>query len=121
SGTNNFTISFNGTACDLAVTVVPAGTGAAVYTMNCGTATVNGTYTSGTALAASNTITIPITLTTPGTYNVTGTIDGMTFSASGALAAGTTQIALNGSGTPTASGSFNLVIGTCTITITLTV
>ncbi|MEK7225645.1 MAG: hypothetical protein AAB221_08175, partial [Bacteroidota bacterium] len=100
AGIDNFVVSFDGTICDIAVTVVPAGTGAAVYTANCAGATVNGTYTSGTALTASNTITIPITLTTPGTYTLTGSINGMTFSSSGVLAAGATSITLNGSGTP---------------------
>ncbi|NOT50611.1 MAG: hypothetical protein HOP10_04980 [Chitinophagaceae bacterium] len=118
-GTNNFVVSFDGTICDIQVTVLAAGAGAAVYTMTCGSATVNGTYTSGTALTATNTITIPITVTTAGTYTLTGSINGMTFSNSGALTVGTTSITLNGTGTPSMSGTFNLLVGSCTIPITV--
>src|SRR5687767_10362918 len=80
-GINNFVISFDGTVCDIAVTVLPAGTGSAVFSLaggsstppppSCSGATVVGTYTTGTPLNASNTVIINVNVTTAGSYNLT--------------------------------------------------
>ncbi len=122
--TDNFVISFSGTVCDIAVTVVPAGTGSAVYTANCAAATVSGTYQVGVNLTASNIITIPVTaITTPGTYNITASIQVMTFSGSGILTTAPATITLTGVTTsaPAApAGTVNLIVGACTIPITMT-
>lgn len=123
AGTDNFVVSFDGTICDIAVTVVPAGTGAAVYTANCAGATVSGTYQVGTNLTASNTIVIPITVATAGTYSITASVNGMTFSGSGSLTTSSTSITLNGVTTTTPlgpAGSYTLVVGSCNIPITVT-
>jgi hypothetical protein len=120
AGANTVPVNAGGTNCSFVVTVVSP----AVYTINCPGVVVNGTYQVGTALGASNFITIPITVTTAGPYSITASINGMTFANSGTLTLATTSITLNGSGTPTtAVGSpFNLSVGTpaCLIPITCT-
>ncbi len=107
-----FTPGTNG--CAFMINVSPANTGTAVFTYggapgNCSNATVAGTYTTGTALTATNTVTIDITVTTAGTYTVsTGTVNGIIFAGSGSFAAtGLQTITLSGSGTPASPGVFN--------------
>ena len=113
-GTKNFTVSFGTSQCSFTLTV---GSGAA-YTIDCANVTVNGNYTVGVPLDASNTIDLPITVTTAGPYSITASINGMTFSASGTLALSDVLITLIGSNQPTNSGPFNLAVGTCSILIT---
>ncbi len=93
--------------------------GTSVYTLggagnSCTGAIVNGTYTSGVALGAINTVTINVTVTTVGTYAISTTaVNGMTFTASGAFTAtGLQAITLTGSGTPTA-------VATSTVSVTV--
>ena len=118
-GTVTIPIIAGGATCNFGVPTVAGG----VYTINCAGAMVNGTYQAGIALTGTNTISLPITVTTAGPYSLSASINGMTFSNSGNLTLGTTSIVLNGSGTPTTStGSpFNLSIGTppCLIPITV--
>jgi hypothetical protein len=117
TGANTVTFGAPFASCNFTVTVdAPA-----AYTINCAGVVVNGTYTAGSALTAANTITIPITVTTAGSYGITANINGMTFSNSGTLTTATTSITLNGSGAPTtATGSpFSLTVGSCTIPITV--
>lgn len=120
TGNQNFTVTLGTSTCTFTVPM----SGPAVYSINCPGVVVNGTYQAGTALTAANTIVLPITVTTAGTYNITASINGMTFSASGTLTLASTSITLNGSGTPaTATGSpFSLSVGTpaCLIPITVT-
>ncbi len=111
-------------ACSIPITVAPAA-GPATYTINCPNVTVQGSYQVGVPLTAANTITIPVTVTSAGSYNLSGTINGMTFSNSGNLTLATTQIILNPTlpSTPTAAASpiSNLSIGSpaCIIPITV--
>ena len=121
TGNKTFTVKLGVSLCTFVVNVVAQ----AVYTINCATVMVNGTYIAGTPLVpATNTITLPITVTTAGIYSITASINGMTFTGSGTLALATTSITLAGSGTPiTTTGSpFNLSVGTppCLIPITVT-
>jgi hypothetical protein len=118
SGTKNFTVTLGTSTCTFTVNVT--GAAAAVYTLDCANAVVNGAYQVGTALNAGNTIVIPVTVTTAGTYTLSGSVGGMTFSSSGSLTLSTTSITLNGTGTPTTAGSNLLTVGTCTIDITVT-
>ncbi|WP_419869119.1 hypothetical protein [Chryseobacterium sp. CT-SW4] len=76
----------------------PAGT----FTMSCGSGTVNGVYRVGTALDATNTITLPVNVTTLGSYTITSnTVDGISFSGSGVFTAtGNQTVTLSGTGTP---------------------
>lgn len=108
SGTQNFTVTFGTSTCTFSIPIA----GPAVYTIDCPNVTVNGTYQAGVPLGGANSITLPITVTTAGTYSISETVNGMIFANSGTLTLGTTSITLFGSGTPTtAVGSpFSLVI-----------
>ncbi|MEO8769803.1 MAG: hypothetical protein ABI402_06955 [Ferruginibacter sp.] len=119
-----FTPVTNG--CSFTITVSASG-GTSVFTYNgapgaCTTPVVAGTYTAGFPLTASNTLTITANVTTAGTYSIsTNTVNGMTFTASGTIAVGTSQtIVLIGSGTPTAANtsSFSIAANGCTFPIT---
>jgi hypothetical protein len=111
---DNFVVSFNGTVCDIQVTVLPAGSGPAVFTLvnggapaNCASAVVTGTYSNGIALvAANNYVDITVNVTQLGTYTITATGGGMTFSKSGTFTVtGNQTVRLDGSGTPTTTGA----------------
>src|SRR5687767_10300652 len=130
AGVDNFIVHFKNSTCDIQVTVLPAGTGAAVFTLEgspnaCTGAVVNGSYAVGTALNATNTATISVNVTTVGTYNIATTAtNGMTFSKAGAFATtGVQTVTLNGSGTPTTSGSITIPVtvgaSNCTFTVTV--
>lgn len=135
AGTNNFIVSFDGTICDIAVDVLPAGTGAAVFTLasggtppNCANAVVSGTYTQNIALTPlTNFVDISVNVTTLGSYTITATGGGMTFSKSGAFTAiGTQVVRLDGNGTPTgAAGPTTITFtipaafATCSFTVTV--
>ncbi len=111
--TDNVSLEANGTevTCTPAISITvlsPAGT----YTMSCGTATVNGVYKVGTALTASNTITLPVNVTVLGSYTVTtNTVDGISFSGSGTFTStGNQNITLSGTGTPTSTSVKTITI-----------
>lgn len=130
AGIDNFVVTFDTTSCDIAVPVLPAGSGAAVFTLSgspgsCSTPTINGAYAVGTALGASNTVVLNVNVTTAGSYNITTTaVNGMTFSGSGTLAVGAQTITLTGSGTPTTSGANVIPVtagsSNCSFTINVT-
>src|SRR6476661_1486676 len=88
-------------------------------------ATLLGDYTQNTPLNGSNTISIKINATAPGTYTVTtDTVNGFYFSGSGTLAAlGEQNITLTGQGTPAAEGAsvFTVSAGgtSCTFKVTV--
>jgi Fe-S cluster biogenesis protein NfuA len=123
SGSNTFTVGTNG--CTFNVPVV----GPAVFIYSgapnaCTVATPAGTYATGTALSASNTVTVEVNVSTAGSYNIsTNTVGGMTFSKTGTFTAtGVQTVILNGSGTPTIAGLNTFTVGTngCTFGITVT-
>lgn len=132
AGVNNFVITFDSTVCDIQVTVLPAGSGGpAAFTLvnggtpaNCSSAVVNGTYSNGVALAASNTVDVTVNVTTIGTYTLTASGGGMTFTKSGVFAAtGVQTVNLVGSGTPTTTGpntvTFAAPFASCNFTVTV--
>lgn len=132
AGTDNFIVSFDGTICDIAVTVMPAGTGAAVFTLvsggtppNCASAVVSGTYTQNIALVPlTNYVDITVNVTTLGSYTITATGGGMIFSKSGAFTAtGNQSVRLDGTGTPTVAGAntvtFAAPFASCSFTVTV--
>lgn len=104
--TDNLAFNANGidVTCNPPVTVKVL-SDAGLYTMSCGQATVNGIYKVGTALSSSNTITLPVSTTTLGSYSIsTNTVDGISFSASGTFTStGNQNITLMGSGSPTST------------------
>lgn len=130
TGPNIFRVTYNGTVCDFNITVTapppPAG-GSAVFTIACSGATPVGTYVAGTALTASNTITLNVNVTTVGTWSVTTSpaVNGIVFSGTGTFATtGAQTITLTGSGTPTAAGTNTFTVtggsATCTFQCTTT-
>jgi hypothetical protein len=107
AGTINYTFSTTtpvASSCGFGLTVQAAPTPAA-YTFNCGTASFLGTYQVGTAMTASNTMTVPITVTTAGGYALTTTVNGVTFANTGILTLATTSITLISMGTPIAAAA----------------
>ncbi|REC48915.1 hypothetical protein [Chryseobacterium pennipullorum] len=111
--TDTIEISANGgdVTCTppVSVTVLsPAGT----YTMSCGNAKVNGVYKVGTELTASNTITLPVNVSTMGSYTIsTNTVDGISFSGSGTFTAtGNQNVTLSGTGRPTSTSVKTITI-----------
>jgi hypothetical protein len=130
AGTNVFRVTYNGTVCEFSVTVTaappPAG-GSSVFTISCTGATPVGSYVAGTALTASNTITLNVTVTTVGSWSVTTSpaVNGIIFSGTGTFATtGAQTITLTGNGTPTAAGTNTYTVtggtGTCTFQVTVT-
>lgn len=122
AGANTFTVGAGG--CTFVVSV----TGPAVYSFSgapgaCTVATVTGTYTVGSNLGAPHTVTVQINVGTIGSYTITTTAGGMTFSKSGIFTiTGIQTVILNGTGTPTTAGAniFTVGAGGCTFTITVT-
>ncbi|WP_089734927.1 hypothetical protein [Chryseobacterium jejuense] len=111
--TDNVALSANGTdvTCTppVSITVLsPAGS----YTMSCGSATVNGVYKVGTALTASNTITLPVNVSALGSYTITtNTVDGISFKGSGTFTStGNQNITLGGTGTPSSTSVKTITI-----------
>ena len=133
AGANDFTVFFDSSFCSVGVTVLPnsgSSGGTAVYTFqssgtSCMTATPSGTFTQGTALTSANKVSIPVNVTTTGTWSIiTSTVAGFLFSGSGTFtAAGAQTITLTASGTPNASGpqSFPVTVGTTSCSFTITV
>lgn len=130
SGVNNFVLNYDSTTCDIQVTVLPAGAGGpAVFTFAgapsaCSSATINGSYINGTVLNTNNNVVINVNVTTIGTYNITKTVQGMTFAASGVFSTtGPATITLAGTGTPTTAGAntFPLTVGSTTCSFVINV
>ncbi len=129
TGTNIFTVRYNGTVCEFTITVTgpSAGGGAAAFTINCTGAAPAGSYAVGTALTTSNTVVLNVNVTTAGSWSVTTApaVNGMTFSGTGTFSAtGAQTITLNGSGTPAAASTSTFTVtggtGTCTFPVTVT-
>ena len=130
-GGDFFTVDFDSTSCNVAVTVLPATAGApAVFTLqtsgtNCMDASVSGDYTKGVVLNSTNKVTVKVNVTTIGSYSISTTAtNGMTFSASGAFSTtGVQTVTLTGSGTPVNSGAISipLTVGSTTCSFPVTV
>ncbi|MCY7421168.1 MAG: hypothetical protein LH478_05415 [Chitinophagaceae bacterium] len=111
--TSDFTVTFGNSFCIFSVPAISGITApAAVYTLsgtanNCTNAVVQGTYTLGTALNASNTVSIQVNVTQVGTYVIsTSQTNGMIFLGNGTFnATGIQSVTLRGSGTPVKVGA----------------
>jgi hypothetical protein len=84
----------------------------AQYSITCpSNPTTTGTYTALVPLTTANTVSITINVTKIGTYDVTTTNNGVTFTASGSFTAvGANTLLLKGAGTPTSQGLYNYSI-----------
>jgi hypothetical protein len=130
TGTNTFTVTYDSTQCTFSITTI-AGVGAAAFTLtgqgsNCSGAfsPPAGTYTAGVPTSAANTVTVEVNVTTVGSYSISASADGITFSKSGVFAAtGIQTVVLTANGTPTTAGTFTVpvVAGTSTCSFSLTV
>jgi hypothetical protein len=114
----------SGGGCGFSIAVVPPLPPAGFTYVSCGSAAINGTYTAGTALNASNTVVLNVNVMTPGAYSVStgAAVNGVTFSASGSFAAaGPNTITLTSTNTPTiATTSTYSPAGGCSFDITYT-
>lgn len=128
AGSFNFSVTNGTNFCLLPVTVTSSGP-LAVFALggapaSCTGAIVNGTYTIGVPLTASNTVVLNVSVATIGAYSITTTsVNGMQFAASGSFTTtGAQTVTLTGSGTPIAAGSNNFPATdggtTCTFSIT---
>jgi hypothetical protein len=129
AGTTDISVVTPLSNCTHTVTVLGGGGGGpAVFTLDgapgsCTVPVVTGTYAVGVATSVSNTVKLFVTVGTPGTYNITtNTVNGISFSGSGTLAAGSQTIILVATGTPIATGPFNTfkpnMASSCDFTIT---
>ncbi|HMI79241.1 MAG TPA: hypothetical protein VK484_10620, partial [Ferruginibacter sp.] len=129
-GTNNFTVKYGTSTCSFNVLVSGGTILPAVYSLGaasgaCTGFALAGTYTAGTALASSNTVTLTVNVAVPGSYSISTTaVNGITFSASGNFSAtGTQNVVLTGSGTPAAGGTFTVTVtgssNTCSFPLTV--
>ncbi len=105
AGTLAIPVTAGSSTCEFAVTTVAG----AELVLDCAGALLFGNYTEGAALNAAHAIHVPVNIIAPGPYNITASVNGMTFIASGSFASpGPHTITLNGSGTPISDGTFNL-------------
>lgn len=132
-GTDDFTVAFDTSLCDVTVIVLPAGSGsgAATFTLGAGACTPtpftpSGNYVKDTTLTASNYVTVTVNVTAIGTYSITtNTVNGYFFSATSTFTAtGSQSVKLYGAGKPAAAGTdaFTATGGssTCTFNVTVT-
>ena len=128
AGSNDFIISYNGTECFINVTVIAANANIAAFTLGgspgtCTGATASGTYTQNVALTTANTLTLTVNVTSTGAYTIgAASTNGMFFTSAGSFSSlGPQNVVLNGSGTPTTSGSITVTAGnlggTCSFVI----
>ena len=129
AGIKTVTVTNVASSCTYNITVQTAGGSPAVFTLNgapnsCTNFTVNGTYNAASPVAASNTVTLNVNVTTAGSYTITtNTANGITFSKTGTFTAtGGQTVVLNATGTPTAAGTFIFkpnVTSTCDFSVTV--
>lgn len=120
SSSGSFAFTASGGGCPFTINVTNGG-GTSIYTLDCSSPVIAGSYTTGVPLGAGNSVTIKANVTVAGTYTITtGSVNGMTFSATGTFAVGTGQnVVLTGSGSPLAANTSNLTIGGgCSFSIT---
>jgi len=127
AGTDIFVIQYGSSVCLASVAV---GASHALFTYGhiggiCAGATLTGNYYNGVALDPSNTVTLQVNVSAPGSYSInTGDLNGISFSSSGTFTvSGSQMVTLVGSGTPLSAGSvsFNTaIVGGCTFSVVVT-
>ena len=117
AGTFTVNVTVGTSSCNFPVVV----SGAAVFSLNCASAFVDGDFIEGTPLTPASTVEFDVNVTTAGAYTLTTTaVNGMVFFGSGTLATGAQTITLTASGTPVADGNFNITVPTsptCTFAV----
>jgi hypothetical protein len=111
AGEKTFSVTGASNKCKFDITFSPAAP-PAVFTLagspdTCTAPVISGVYAKGTALSASNTITLKVNVTTAGSYNITtNTANGISFSGSGVFVStgNDMDVTLTGSGTPSEKG-----------------
>ncbi len=126
AGTDVFTIQFDNSVCQVNVIV---STTVAVYTFTnlsgaCTAATVAGSYNTGVALDPSNTVSMQVNVSSPGSYSISSNqLNGIYFTSSGTFTvSGLQTVNLVGNGTPLAAGAFifnTAITGGCTFDISV--
>lgn len=129
TGIKTFTVKFGSSICRINVNVVASVLPNAVFTFsNCaGTTFGTGIYTTGIAVGTQHTVTLNVSVTTPGPYAINiAAVNGIAFSGSGTFAAaGNTQVTLTATGTPVAASppAYNYTVtnaaSSCTFSITV--
>lgn len=135
ANTDDFFVQWDtlSTACYVSVQVQPAGTpsGPATFTLQgspgaCGSFAPAGFYVKDSTLNATNTVTVGVNVTAPGTYAITtNTVNGYSFSGTGTFTTtGAQTVVLRGTGKPLAAGTNNFTVtagtATCSFSITCT-
>ncbi|MEP7255457.1 MAG: hypothetical protein ABI666_06750 [Ferruginibacter sp.] len=132
AGILSFIVHYNdSTSCAIQVTVSPAGGGPlATFTLagapgSCTTPGIQGTYTAGTVLDASNKLVISVDVSAIGDYTLSTTIvNGIGFTASGTFTVtGPQTVTLSGNGTPLNAGATTMsvsgTVASCSFSITI--
>ncbi|SEH29802.1 autotransporter outer membrane beta-barrel domain-containing protein [Chryseobacterium culicis] len=128
---DNVTLTINGAISSTCVPAVTVFSSSGTYGLSCGAAIVNGVYSRNIPLTVNNTITLPVTVTSLGSWSInTNTVDGISFSGSGTFAStGNQNLTLNGSGIPTSTADKIITItansadgtSTCSVTVCITI
>ena len=124
AGAQDFTVSYGNSQCNFTVNVESP----AVGTLgggngNCTPFAISGNYQQGISLDSTSSVQIQVTVTTPGTYNIsTNSVNGAVFSASGTfVTTGMQTVNLYASGIPVNSGLQNFTVtfgsSSCTFSI----
>lgn len=126
TGANVVPITVGTSTCAFTVTVTSAGSGTLGGAPSaCAPINVQGTYTVGVALDATNKVDVQVNVATPGAFTIsTNTVDGFSYSFSGNLAtAGNQTVTLLGTGNPVNAGvqTFTVTLGTSSCTFPVTV
>lgn len=126
-GVQNITLSasgtpINGTETTLILTGTPGATSTCnvtfavssqpvAYTMTCNSISISGTYAPDVAMTSSNTMTVNVNATYPGTWSISSDLqNGVTFSGSGTLTVGANTLTLQASGVPLNGGTFDYTL-----------
>ncbi|HVF81720.1 MAG TPA: hypothetical protein VM884_07290 [Flavisolibacter sp.] len=130
AGINNFTVVFDSSFCEIAITVLPAGSsaGPATFTLagspnGCTAFDLQGSYVKDSTLKSTNRVGVQVNVTTTGTYSIaTNTVNGYSFSATGTFSTtGVQTIFLQGTGKPVAAQTDNFTVTSGTLTCTFPV
>ena len=128
TGIKTFTVKFDTSVCKIDVNVVAGVPPPAAYSFTCaGTTFGTGVYTAGTIVGAQHTVTLNVSVTTPGPYTINiAAVNGVSFSGIGTFTGtGNTTVTLTATGTPVAASppAYNYTVtngaSSCSFSITV--